>query len=80
MFNDIFHTAIRFSVILLVFIVAFGLGFHLIFINQVSIDIPFTYWNSYRSEQQSIKLFCLKYCVVPFLKLRFKQNTNSLKK
>ena len=36
MFYDIFNTATRFSVILLVFIVAFGLGFHLIFINQVS--------------------------------------------
>lgn len=39
MFNDIFNTAIRFSVILMVFIVAFGLGFHLIFINQVRTDI-----------------------------------------
>ena len=36
MFNDILNTAARFSVILMVFIVAFGLGFHLIFINQVS--------------------------------------------
>ena len=35
MFNDILNTATRFSVILLVFLVAFGLGFHLVFINQV---------------------------------------------
>ena len=39
MFNDILYTATRFSVILLVFLVAFGLGFHLIFINQVRLLI-----------------------------------------
>ena len=36
MFNYIIHTVAKFAVILVIFIVAFGLGFHILFINQVS--------------------------------------------
>lgn len=34
MFFDILKTFLRFSVVFLVFVVAFGLGFHLLLINQ----------------------------------------------
>lgn len=36
MFNQIVHTVAKFAVVLAIFIVAFGLGFHILFINQVS--------------------------------------------
>ena len=38
MINYIIHTVAKFAVILVIFIVAFALGFHILFINQVLID------------------------------------------
>ena len=35
MFKDILTTASKFGLILLIFLIAFGLGFHLLFIKQV---------------------------------------------
>jgi len=40
MFVDILKTVAKFSVILLVFLVAFGLGFHILFINHLAFDTP----------------------------------------
>lgn len=40
MFVDILKTVAKFSVILLVFLVAFGLGFHILFINHLAFDSP----------------------------------------
>ena len=37
MFKDIFKTAFNFLVILMIFLIGFGLGFHILFINHVSI-------------------------------------------
>ena len=38
MINYIIHTVAKFAVILVIFIVAFALGFHILFINQVLND------------------------------------------
>ena len=35
-FKDIFRTAFNFLVILIIFLIGFGLGFHILFINHVS--------------------------------------------
>ena len=39
MFKDIFKTAFNFLIILFIFLIGFGLGFHILFINHVSILI-----------------------------------------
>ena len=36
-FKDIFKTALNFLVILFIFLIGFGLGFHILFINHVSL-------------------------------------------
>lgn len=40
MFCDILYSASVFGIILLIFIVAFGLGFHILFINHLAFDTP----------------------------------------
>ena len=41
MFNDILKSVAKFAVILVIFIVAFGLAFHILFINQQAFDSTF---------------------------------------
>ena len=43
MFFDILKTFMQFGLVFVIFIVAFGLGFHLLLINQVRIYILITY-------------------------------------
>ena len=43
MFTDILKTISKFSVVLLVFIIAFGLGFHIVFVNQVGPNPTLTF-------------------------------------
>ena len=43
MFDDVIKTMLKFLTVMIVFIVAFGLGFHLLFINNVGISLKKTF-------------------------------------